>query len=129
MEDKNSIAVSDLLNWKVVDTKGRALLYRKHIPETLIFTNDGTKILKAYNEALEHFKTLVRHRIKKTSTGELSLAYSNNTIWYHRDEERLILNLFEHTLKRLCLDDGMSVDKSIAKIHVMKEDGIFYSKE
>jgi len=41
MEDKNTIAVSDLLNWKVVDTKGRALLYRKHIPETLIFTNDG----------------------------------------------------------------------------------------
>ena len=129
MEDKGTVKVSDLLNWKVVNAKGRALLYRKHIPETLIFANDGTKTLKAYNEAFEHFKTLVLHRIEKSKNGELSLAYSNNTVWYHRDEERLILNLFEHTLKRLCLDYGLSVDKSIAKIHEIKEDGIFYTKE
>ena len=129
MEDAKTIKASDLLNWKLLDVKGNALLYRKYLPETLSHTDDGTKTAKEYDKALEHFKTLVQHRIKKTSTGEYSLSYSKNLSWWHRNIDVLVHNLFEHTLKRWCLDDELSISQSIAKTYEATKESIFNLKE
>ena len=128
MNDIKTIKASDLLNWKLLDAKGNALLYRKYLPETLSHTDDGTKTAKEYTKALEHFKTLVQHKIKKTSTGEYSLSFSKKLSWWHRDIDVLVHNLFEHTLKRWCLDDELSISESIAKTYEVGDDGFFLQR-
>jgi len=90
MSDIKTIQVRDMLNWKLLDAKGNALLYRKYLPETLSHTNDGTIIAKEYTKALEHFKTLVEHRVETTSMGEHKLSFSNSMSWYHRSVDVLV---------------------------------------
>lgn len=124
------VRVIDTQNWKIEEQKesnkhSTLICYRKYLDEALIVADEGKNSIKLYYDVFKHFKTVVEPQIDTTSTKEYVLKYDNSNIWYHRDKNRLILNLYEFLLKRVCLSDEVNFTESLKRVHAMSKEDIF----
>ena len=127
MSNQRVINVADSMSWKIEEIKEgnknpSLLCYRKYLDEALLIADESKNYTDEYNETLEHFKTIVEHKIETTSTGEHLLKHSNNTSWYHRQKTVIIKSYFEFILKRVCLKNEVNFVESLRVLFDMKNE-------
>ncbi len=115
------IRVATPLNWNIYKqtTKGETIMgFFYALPDAAKAI--GRNIDKEYSESLELFKELVISEIVLEKSGEYSLMQSRNNVYYHRNKNRLVAKLFEHILKKIC------IDKNVDYMEALKICSVFY---
>jgi len=123
------VKIADTLSWKIEEHKednkhATIVAHRKYLDEALNVADYGKNYIKIYYDVLQHFKTLVSPQIQQTSSGEFYIRYDNVNSWYHRDKSRVVQNLFEFILKKICLSDEVDYKESLKRVHSMSIDEI-----
>ena len=117
----------DSLSWSLVliGKRDRNVLTRKYLLEVLeksaeidsAIARELENIKKEYLSKLEQFFDAHITKVKRESSGELSLSFDSNNTWHHRKESVIIQSMFEFMLKRVCLRDGVGYAVALNRVN------------